>query len=81
MRCNKCIFESNCSLREIASDLIGCEGHSQGKPQKVKETHRACIICGKVFEVLGSSKNTCSHECYRVKKNNQLKKFRSKNKD
>lgn len=43
MKCKDCLYESNCNLREIANDLIGCEGHSRGKlPNKDKVKCSCC---------------------------------------
>lgn len=40
MKCKDCLYKSNCSLREIASDLTGCEGHS-----KERLTHKDKVKC------------------------------------
>lgn len=40
MRCSECEFESNCSVREIAPDITGCNGHSKSKKTKAKNRAR-----------------------------------------
>lgn len=44
MKCKVCKFESNCSLREIAKDIIGCEGHSKSKYENDELVQ--CATCG-----------------------------------
>lgn len=43
MKCEVCRFESNCSLREEAKDITGCEGHSKSKYEDGKLVQ--CIAC------------------------------------
>lgn len=38
MQCNKCKFEVNCNLKEIAPDITGCTGHSKPKEDKIVKT-------------------------------------------
>lgn len=43
MKCTQCMYEENCSLREIAKDLTGCMGHSALKPPR--EGYYQCCGC------------------------------------
>lgn len=43
MKCIDCLYENNCSLREIAQDLVGCEGHSKERPPQEGEVR--CSYC------------------------------------
>ena len=43
MKCTNCKYEDNCSLRKIAPDLIGCEGHSKEREKRNGEVK--CKIC------------------------------------
>ena len=45
MKCSNCLYEDNCSLKDIAKDLIGCEGHSKKRPPRKGEVK--CSCCGK----------------------------------
>lgn len=42
MKCEQCLFEGDCSLRKIASDLTGCEGHSKERPPHKGEVKCSC---------------------------------------
>lgn len=42
MKCKDCLYENNCSLKEIASDLTGCEGHSKERPPHKGEVKCSC---------------------------------------
>lgn len=44
MKCKVCKFESNCSLREIAKDITGCEGHSKSRYEDDELVE--CGTCG-----------------------------------
>lgn len=33
IKCLECKYQNRCSLREIAADLTGCEGHCQTVPK------------------------------------------------
>jgi hypothetical protein len=35
------MYENNCSLRDIAKDITGCEGHSKEKPSKKEEVKKS----------------------------------------
>ena len=64
MKCTQCLFEDNCSLRKLAKDLTGCEGHSKERPPNEGEVK--CSCCGqwrsteKVFyHKTDTTKNLC----------------------
>lgn len=48
MRCDECKFETNCSLRKIASDITGCTGHS--KRRELKNTEVICWDCRRIVD-------------------------------
>lgn len=43
MKCKVCKFENSCSLKDIAKDLTGCEGHSKSKYKDSELVQ--CISC------------------------------------
>lgn len=43
MRCEDCEYIDGCSLREIATDITGCTGHS--KRRKLKSDEVICWQC------------------------------------
>ena len=53
MKCIDCEYDKNCSVQEIAEDIIGCEGHS--KPRKLKDGECRCDCCKKIFSLKGNS--------------------------
>lgn len=45
MKCSDCLYNDNCSLKEIAKDITGCEGHS--KERLPRENEIKCGFCGR----------------------------------
>lgn len=65
MRCTQCEFDKYCKLKEIASDLIGCDGHS--KERAPSENEVKCICCKEWVK---------KKECFKNSNNNTYVCFR-----
>jgi hypothetical protein len=66
VKCTHCLYEENCSLKEIAKDITGCDGHSKERPPK--ENQVRCLSCkrwvdkNKTFE--RKDGKHCCFDCY-----------------
>ncbi len=60
LKCSVCLYKNNCSLREIAKDITGCEGHSKD---------RICYDCkNHICKELGKGNIVKNFKCIRGNK-------------
>lgn len=67
MKCKDCLCKNNCSLKEVAKDLIGCEGHGKERPPHKGEVKCYCcsswVHLSNAFKRKDSNKYLC-FKCY-----------------
>ena len=67
MECSICLYNNNCSLQDIAKDILGCTGHSKLRPPK--EGQIQCESCkgwfdeDRMFKRKNSDTGLC-FDCY-----------------